>query len=144
VSLEGVLGAMADVLRAMPEFRRVSNGPVDQVHEFPAGLLWFGGTAPGNLRAAAAEGGYLWVRQATLRVLVERNSDLPTEYARLVPFVDAIPAAFAARVTLGGLVDRCVPIGHSEPGQTQVAEQPCVTFDWWFEVKERVPGPFAG
>jgi hypothetical protein len=144
-TLQDVLDGVVGVLDGLGAFAKVVNGPDDQANAFPAAWVWFGEVPAGGVRPGASEGGFLWAdRRVVVRVLVERNSDLPTEYGRLVPFVDAIPPAFAAAYTLGGACDKCLPVGHTEPGQTVVGATPCVTFDWFLGVKQHTAASFAG
>jgi hypothetical protein len=129
-----LVGTVADVVTALEllvtdeTFRRVHHGPQEQLTEFPCAEVIFGaGTVTRNQQQGFLERQH--TRTGVVRCYAKRNSDLPAEFARLEPLVDAVEALFGALPRLTGAYDRFDATGSSAPAMETIGQSPVVWVD---------------
>lgn len=108
-------------------FLRVHHGPQEQLNEFPCCEVIFGrGTVTRNQPQQLE-------RQRTptgvVRIYERRNSDLPSEFARLEPLADAVVDLFGTMPHLTGDFDRFDATGWGDPFQPEYGKAPMVAVD---------------
>ncbi len=140
MALSAILAEMTTVGGTVSGIKRAHNGPPEQITEWPAWVV-----------LPPIDEGFDIEQGPTMRliyrprgqVLVSRKGDTKNELAVASPYVNSVVTAFNAKLTLGGLVDRCAVLG-GRFGVVPYGGFDFVAVEFRFEVKERVAGLPSG
>jgi len=137
VSTLAAVSALLDPLVTATTLAANYNGQQERLDLFPCAETLFGaGTVTRDQQGRILE--RQQARTGVVRLSVQRLTDMPREYAKLAPLIDAVEAIFKANPHLIGL-DRFDANGNGIPAMDDVGEKKTVYVDvGWYAIEAEV------